>query len=139
MAIDFFYQKEDFQLTNEEWTRTWIEKVLNVHGYKSGTLQYIFLSDDDLLEINRSYLEHDYYTDIITFPLGDKEDTLDSDIYISVDRVRDNAQNYACEFKDELDRVMIHGILHLCGWKDKTEEEERTMRQKEDEALSMRL
>jgi len=138
MAIDFFYQKEDFQLTNEEWTRTWIEKVLNVHGYKSGTLQYIFLSDDDLLEINRSYLEHDYYTDIITFPLGDKEDTLDSDIYISVDRVRDNAQNYACEFKDELDRVMIHGILHLCGWKDKTEEEERTMRQKEDEALSMR-
>jgi len=138
MAIDFFYQKEDFQLTNEEWTRTWIEKVLDVHGYKSGTLQYIFLSDDDLLEINRSYLEHDYYTDIITFPLGDKEDTLDSDIYISVDRVRDNAQNYACEFKDELDRVMIHGILHLCGWKDKTEEEERTMRQKEDEALSMR-
>ena len=138
MAIDFFYQKEDFQLTNEDWTRTWIEKVLNVHGYKSGTLQYIFLSDDDLLEINRSYLEHDYYTDIITFPLGDKEDTLDSDIYISVDRVRDNAQNYACEFKDELDRVMIHGILHLCGWKDKTEEEERTMRQKEDEALSMR-
>lgn len=138
MAIDFFYQKEDFQLTNEEWTRTWIEKVLNVHGYKSGTLQYIFLSDDDLLEINRSYLEHDYYTDIITFPLGDKEGRLDSDIYISVDRVRDNAQNYACEFKDELDRVMIHGILHLCGWKDKTEEEERTMRQKEDEALSMR-
>lgn len=138
MAIDFFYQKEDFQLTNEEWTRTWIEKVLNVHGYKSGTLQYIFLSDDDLLEINRSYLEHDYYTDIITFPLGDKEGRLDSDIYISVDRVRDNAQNYACEFKDELDRVMIHGILHLCGWKDKTEEEERTMRQKENEALSMR-
>jgi rRNA maturation RNase YbeY len=138
MAIDFFYQKEGFQLTNEEWTRTWIEKVLDVHGYKSGTLQFIFLSDDDLLEINRSYLKHDYYTDIITFPLGDKEGTLDSDIYISVDRVRDNAQNYASEFKDELDRVMIHGVLHLCGWKDKTEEEERTMRQKEDEALSMR-
>lgn len=138
MAIEFFYQKEGFHLPDEESIRSWIEKVLNVHGYKSGVLQFIFLSDDELLEINRTYLEHDYYTDIITFPLANSEGTLDSDIYISVERVLENAQEYDCEFMDELDRVIIHGILHLCGWKDKTEAEALSMRQKENEALSMR-
>jgi len=138
MAIHFFYQKENFQLDSEKESQNWIEGILNEYGFRSGMIQYIFMSDDELLQINRNYLNHDYYTDIITFPLKNYKQSIDSDIYISIDRIKDNAKEYDVTFKDELDRVMIHGILHLCGFQDKSEEERQKMRGLEEKALNLR-
>ena len=103
------------------------------------TLQYIFCSDDYLLRINRDFLQHDYYTDIITFQLGEAPDTLgvEGEIYISIDRVRDNARTLGIPVKQELLRVIFHGALHLCGYKDKTPKEESLMRAKEEEYMVM--
>ena len=103
------------------------------------TLQYIFCSDDYLLRINRDFLQHDYYTDIITFQLGEAPDTLgvEGEIYISTDRVRDNARTLGIPVKQELLRVIFHGALHLCGYKDKTPKEESLMRAKEEEYMVM--
>ena len=103
------------------------------------TLQYIFCSDDYLLRINRDFLQHDYYTDIITFQLGEAPDTLgvEGEIYISIDRVRDNARTLGIPVKQELLRVIFHGALHLCGYKDKTPKEESLMRVKEEEYMRL--
>jgi len=98
-------------------------------------LQYIFCSDPYLLEINRQFLHHDFYTDIITFELSEKGEPTNGEIYISVDRVRDNAQNFDSSLKMEFHRVIFHGALHLCGFKDKTPKEELEMRKMEDRAL----
>lgn len=98
-------------------------------------LQYIFCSDPYLLEINRQFLQHDYYTDIITFNLAEKGQPISGEIYISVDRVRDNALNFDSPLKKELHRVIFHGALHLCGFKDKTPKEELEMRKMEDREL----
>jgi rRNA maturation RNase YbeY len=98
-------------------------------------LQYVFCSDPYLLDINRQFLQHDYYTDIITFNLADKGQPTQGEIYISVDRVRDNAQNFDSSLKRELHRVIFHGALHLCGFKDKTPKEEREMRKMEEKYL----
>jgi probable rRNA maturation factor len=100
-------------------------------------LQYIFCSDDYLLEINRQYLNHDYYTDIITFDLSEKGQLINAEIYISVDRVRENAREYGSSLKQELHRVMFHGALHLCGYKDKTITEKKLMRKMEGKYLHL--
>jgi len=102
-------------------------------------LQYIFCSDEYLLEINKQHLQHNYYTDIITFDLSEKPNAVIGEIYISVDRVRDNAQNYDATFKNELLRVIFHGALHLCGFKDKTEKDQTLMRKAEDKYLQYYL
>lgn len=102
-------------------------------------LQYIFCSDEYLLQINKEHLKHNYYTDIITFDLSDTPDAVTGEVYISVDRVKDNAQNYEVSFKDELLRVIFHGALHLCGYKDKTEKDQASMRKAEDKYLRLYL
>jgi rRNA maturation RNase YbeY len=102
-----------------------------------GELQYIFCSDPYLLEINRQFLHHDFYTDIITFDLSEKGKPVSAEIYISIDRVRDNAQNFDSSLKKELHRVIFHGALHLCGFRDKTPKEELEMRKMEEKYLGL--
>ena len=98
-------------------------------------VSYIFCTDDFLLSINKQFLNHDFYTDIITFPLGETGEEIEAEIYISVDRVKDNAAKFKSDFKDELNRVIFHGILHLMGYKDKSKADKETMRRKENEWL----
>jgi probable rRNA maturation factor len=100
-------------------------------------LSYIFCSDQRLLEINRQFLQHDFYTDIITFPLSDPGQPISGEIYISVDRVRDNAKEFGSSIKKELHRVIFHGALHLCGYKDKSSGDEKLMRKMEDKYLNL--
>ena len=110
--------------------------VAHTYGKKIGEIHYIFCDDEKILEINRQFLQHDYYTDIITFDYCEG-DTLSGDIFISVDTVSANAKEYSVSFDEELKRVMIHGILHLCGQNDKTADEQQEMRIKENNALRM--
>lgn len=133
--INYFYET-DFELSDENYITNWIKKVVELHQGSITEINYIFCDDEYLLKINKQYLDHDYYTDIITFDnsIGKK---LESDIFISVDRVGDNAKELSIEFKQELHRVIIHGILHLLGYKDKSPEEEKQMRKLEDEALAL--
>jgi probable rRNA maturation factor len=100
-------------------------------------LSYIFCSDQRLLEINRQFLQHDFYTDIITFPLSDPGQPISGEIYISVDRVRDNAREFGNSIREELHRVIFHGALHLCGYKDKSPKDEKLMREMEDKYLAL--
>jgi len=135
-AIRFQTESLDFELKNQEHISAWISEVCARHKNAIGYFDYVFCSDDFLLEINKEYLDHDYYTDIITFPLG--HDPLEANIFISIDRVKENAETYKVSFEDELHRVIIHGILHLLGFKDKSEEDQKTMRDKENESLELR-
>ncbi len=114
----------------------WLSKVCEGEGKKLDEVSLIFVSDDYLLDMNQRHLNHDYYTDIITFDYCEG-DLIAGDLFISVDRVKENANDAAIDFQLELNRVVVHGVLHLCGYKDKTEEEELEMRKKEDEALKM--
>jgi len=116
--------------------QTWLLLPFKEHNKIVDEINYIFCSNEYLLQINREYLNHDYYTDIITFDNTEKGEPVQSDIFISVECVAENAQEYNISFQDELHRVMIHGILHLCGYKDKTLQQQKTMRQKEDEYLA---
>ena len=108
--------------------------MVNENGFYLGTINYSFLKDDDLLEMNKTFLGHNFYTDIISFDYSEKK-TLAGDIYISVDRVMENSKEYKCSFEMELNRVMIHGILHFMGLKDKTKSEAANMRQAENKSL----
>ena len=114
----------------------WIKKVAELHGKKVGDLSYLFCSDDHILEVNREYLQHDYYTDIITFDYSE-DNVVSGDLFISVDRVAENAQINKVDFMNEFNRVIVHGVLHLCGYKDKSEEDEKLMRSKENEMLQV--
>ena len=124
----------DFQLVNEELLSNWIEKTIVREGKKLEAVSYVFCSDDYLHEMNVEYLDHDTLTDVITFPYN--YNPVEGDIFISIDRVKDNALDMNTTFENELHRVMIHGVLHLCGYKDETDEEEAEIRRKEDEALA---
>ena len=123
----------DFQLVNQNLLSSWIENTIETEGTTLGAVSYIFCSDDYLHQMNVEYLNHDTLTDVITFPYNDNP--IEGDIFISIDRVKDNAQDLAVAFDDELHRVMIHGVLHLCGYSDETDEQEAEMRQKEDKYL----
>ena len=125
----------DFQLVNQDLLAVWIEKTIQTEGAILGAVSYIFCSDDDLHQMNVEYLNHDTLTDVITFPYNDNP--IEGDIFISIDRVKDNAQDLNIAFNDELHRIMIHGVLHLCGYTDETDEQESEMRQKEDEYLKI--
>jgi rRNA maturation RNase YbeY len=118
-------------------TKAWIEAVAQSYGKTVGELYYYFCSDDQLLDINKQRLGHDFYTDIVTFPLTDCETTLSSEFCISVDRIKENAVTFSRSYESELHRVIIHGVLHLIGFDDHTEEDEQTMREKEEEALKL--
>lgn len=122
-------------------TRKKIRLLLNEtaksEGYEIQNLTYIFMSDEELLEINQQHLQHDDYTDIITFDLSDIEASIDGEIYVSVDRIQENAITYNCSNEQELIRVLSHGLLHLLGYKDKSEADIKTMREKEANCLSV--
>ncbi len=133
--ISFNYELE-FQLENEEQYSSWISNVISSENKKEGDINYIFCDDEYILEINKQYLDHDYYTDIISFDYSVGNE-LHGDIFVSIERVRDNAIEFEVTFDEELKRVLAHGVLHYCGYKDKTEEEELLMRSKEDEKIKM--
>lgn len=136
--IHFFYELP-FSLPNdEEDFQRWIQLIIASERKKEGDINYIFCNDEYLHKINVDYLQHDTLTDIITFDYG-KDNLLASDIYISIERVRENAQEFGVDFSTELLRVMSHGILHLCGYKDKTPEQLQQMRQKEEEKMALFL
>jgi rRNA maturation RNase YbeY len=115
--------------------KTWIEAVAQGYGKSIGELYYYFCSDEKLLEINKQRLGHDFYTDIVTFPLTDCETVLSSEFCLSLDRIKENAETFGRSYENELHRVIIHGVLHLIGFDDHTDEDEKTMREKEEEAL----
>ena len=135
MIINYFYES-DFRINKESIYSDWIKAVFVSEGKRFEEINYIFCDDEYLLKINKEYLNHDYYTDIITFD-NSISSLIMSDIYISVERVKENASHYVVDFMDELRRVMIHGVLHLCGYKDKTTEEQELMTVKENEKLLM--
>src|SRR5690349_21730740 len=118
MSIHFQSEKIDFKLKNQAACRAWIKEVISKEKKLLGELQFVFMNDEALLERNRQFLDHDYYTDIITFDYSEGK-TVSGDILISTDRVIDNATKFGVTFEQELARVMIHGVLHLCGYKDK--------------------
>lgn len=113
----------------------WIKDIASKHGKTIGEIAYVFCDDAKILEVNRQYLGHDYYTDIITFDYCD-DDKLSGDIFISLDTVKSNSVTYGTDYYDELTRVIIHGILHLCGYKDKSDDESKAMRALEDAAIA---
>ncbi|PRZ26235.1 rRNA maturation RNase YbeY [Flavobacterium granuli] len=133
--INFNYENE-FSLENEEAVAKWLSEVILSEDKKEGEINYIFCDDEYLHKINVEYLNHDTLTDIISFDysLGNE---LNGDIFISVERVQDNANDFKVSFEEELKRVLVHGILHYCGYKDKGDEDEVLMRSKEDEKIVM--
>lgn len=134
--IEFYSEDIDFQLNNTKLTEAWISKVIENHSFELGDISFIFCSDDYLLNVNREYLQHDYYTDIITFDYVEDK-VVSSDIFISIDRIKENAEEFKVSFENELNRIIIHGILHLLGFKDKEPEQKELMTNKEDESLAL--
>lgn len=134
--ISFNIVEVSFAFSSESKVIKWLEQIADDHSAEIKGLSYIFCDDEYLLNINKEYLDHDYYTDIITFPYQQGQ-TLESDIFISIDRVAENASNYNVDFETELRRVIAHGILHLLGYKDKTTEEQEEMKAQEDKCLSL--
>ncbi|MDR1170730.1 MAG: rRNA maturation RNase YbeY [Prevotellaceae bacterium] len=130
--ICFFNEDTPFTLTGKKWlVKTQIISLAEMENKKPGDLCFIFCSDNFLLEMNKKYLNHDYYTDVITFDYT-VDNIISGDIFISVERVHENAHRFGAPFSHELRRVIYHGILHLCGYMDKSDDEQRTMREKED-------
>ncbi|WP_029903541.1 rRNA maturation RNase YbeY [Prevotella sp. 10(H)] len=136
MAI--IYQAEEVKLPaiKKRETSNWIKSIATTYGKKTGEIAFIFCSDEKILEINNQYLQHDYYTDIITFDYTE-EDIISGDIFISVDTVKSNASQFKTDFIDEIHRIIIHGILHLCGINDKSPKERKHMTECENRALEM--
>lgn len=137
-AISFFEEDIKFKPKNKKALRQWITHTIIDEGYQLQQLNYIFCSDDYLLQINRGYLNHDNYTDIITFDNSDMAKTITGDIFISAERVKENAQKFKVSEIKELHRVMIHGALHLLGYNDKTKASKNLMTQLEDKYLNAR-
>lgn len=135
--INFTSIVNGFNLKSSKDKSDWIKKTIEKEGKKVGEIQYVFCDDYYLLEINRKFLKHDYYTDIITFPLADSKNIISGEIYISLERIEENAKLNNVLFEDELARVMIHGILHMIGYDDHTKEEKNEMREKEDYYLNL--
>jgi probable rRNA maturation factor len=131
--IQFHYTKDPFEL-NERKLKQWIQLITGHYNKKIGELNFIFCDDEYLRKLNKKFLNHDYYTDILSFP--GSPDPVEGECYISIDRVRDNAQKYEVDFEWELLRVIIHGILHFLGYSDKTLAKKKEMRRKEEEALA---
>ncbi|HTB05746.1 MAG TPA: rRNA maturation RNase YbeY [Bacteroidia bacterium] len=134
-SIVFQSEEElDFSVSKESHIKDWIKKIIRKEGKTCGQLYYFFCGDEHLLNINKEFLNHDTYTDIITFDYSEKK-AISGEIFISIDRVRENAGKYKVTFEKELLRTVIHGVLHLCGYGDKKPTDRKKMRAKEDEAL----
>jgi len=133
--IQYFFENID-SIGIPEKISDWLENLITSENKKLGEINYIFCDDEYLLKVNQDYLQHDYYTDIITFDYV-KGKTISGDIFISLPRISDNASLLSKDFNEEFRRVLAHGVLHLCGYKDKSEEEEKEMRSKEDFYLNL--
>lgn len=136
MAISFANIDVEFNLEQKLRLKRWINAVAQLHERKVGNISYGFCSDTHIIEANRQYLQHDYFTDIITFDYSEGN-TISGDLLISLDTVKSNAVQFNSDFTTELHRVMIHGVLHLLGFKDSTDNEQVEMRKREDEALNL--
>lgn len=133
--IHFFFENIDkFSLSDR--TKDWLINLITNEGKKAGEINYIFCDDEYLLKVNQDFLQHDYYTDVITFDYV-KGKTIAGDIFVSLPRISENAETHSKDFNVELHRVLAHGILHLCGYKDKTDDEVQKMRNKEDYYLNI--
>jgi probable rRNA maturation factor len=137
-VIRFFEEDIAYKVKNKSAVKKWITDTIVAEGYKLKELTYIFCSDNYLLQINRQYLNHDTFTDIITFDNSETEKVIIGDIFISIDRIRENATKFNTSIPDELHRVLIHGALHLLGYKDKTAASKQKMTEKEDFYLNLR-
>lgn len=137
-AITFFEEDISYKLKNKTFVRQWIKDTIVAEGFKLKELNYIFCSDAYLLTLNQQYLDHDTYTDIITFDNSEAEEEIVGDIFISIDRIRENAVKFGHSETEELHRVIIHGALHLVGYTDKSVVTKKKMTQKEDEYLAKR-
>lgn len=131
MAINYFSEKPEFKFKNKRKTTNWLKEVISANHKVLGELSFIFCTDEQLLEINQTYLKHFYLTDVITFSYNNGE-IINGDIYISVDRISENASIFGVSFDSELFRIMVHGVLHLLGYNDKTKKQEKEMRALED-------
>ena len=137
MAVNFFSEDAPFELPEKLRRKRWLKELAATSGFRIKELNYIFCSDEYLYQMNVDYLNHDTYTDIITFDNSEKTGELEGDIFVSVDRVRENAIALKVEEGTELTRVLAHGLLHLIGYKDKSKEEASLMRSKEEEAIEL--
>ena len=135
--IYFFCENIQYTLKQKNRIRAWISTVVEQNNKELLNINYIFTSDSHLLHINKEYLNHNTYTDIITFDQSENENTIEAEIYISIDRIKQNAKTLNLSFQNELHRVMIHGVLHLLGLKDKTEIEKQEMRKNENHYLAL--
>ena len=134
----FFHSADKaFTFKGKKELKKFISSIFDLEKKPLNTLNYIFCSDEYLLKINQSFLKHDFYTDIITFNLAENKAPVDGEIYISLDRVKENTASLATNYKDELLRVLFHGVLHLCGYRDKKKLERKLMREKEDYYISL--
>ena len=133
--ISFNYET-DFELENEAQYEDWISRIIESEGFDEGEINYIFCDDDYLHKINVEYLDHDTLTDIISFDYT-VGNLIQGDIFVSVERVQDNANDFNVSFEEELKRVIVHGVLHYCGYKDKSEEDSKVMRSKEEEKIKL--
>ena len=133
--ISFNYET-DFELENESHYEDWISRIIQSEGFDEGEINYIFCDDEYLHKINVEYLDHDTLTDIISFDYT-VGNLIQGDIFVSIDRVQDNASDFNVSFEEELKRVLSHGVLHYCGYKDKSPKDEALMRSKEDEKMQM--
>lgn len=136
--INFFNEDDNYNLKNKRANKNWITDTITAEGYKLDELNFIFCSDEYLLEINKDFLQHDYFTDVITFDNSEELKTILGDIFISIDRVKDNAKQNGVTTYDELCRILIHGTLHLLGYKDKTAKAKAEMTAKENFYLTKR-
>ena len=134
--IDFYCERVEMPAINQTNIRKWVEQVARTHGRRTGQINYIFVNDERILEVNIEFLGHDYYTDIITFDY-DEADIISGDLYISLDTVRTNAALVGATYEQELHRVIIHGVLHLCGINDKGPGEREIMEMHENQALAL--
>jgi rRNA maturation RNase YbeY len=139
MAIYFFSEEINFELKEKLIRKRWLKSIATKAGFTIRELNYVFCSDEYLYRMNLEYLNHDTYTDIITFDNSEKEFDIAGDIFVSIDRVGENAQTNNQKVETELNRVLVHGLLHLMGYKDKTKEESTMMRQKEEESINLYL
>lgn len=137
-SINFFSQKPRFKLSNPKKVTAWIKNTIKKEGKALVSLNYIFCTDEYLHEMNVQFLKHDTLTDIITFNYNPSKTEIEGEVYISIDRVRENAKSFETDFQTELNRVIIHGVLHLIGYNDKNKSQKAIMREKEDSYLSLR-
>ncbi len=137
--VRYYNDATNYRLRDKRKIAAWLRDVATMEGYTLGDVNYIFCSSERHLEINKQFLGHDYFTDIITFDYSDRkgERVVAGDVFIDVETVRDNARIYGTRFIDEMHRVVVHGVLHLCGQKDKTPSAERQMHRKEDKYLAV--